>query len=252
VVIPNPGKKPIDFVLFDPGRAVVKKVTFDKSFEELSAQALKAPEMIDRYDALSALRTFPVSQKRAVLLNCYKNETFQLTKSEILDQLSADRLDAVIELFREALNDTDANVRKAVLKDLSPIPGSLQTEAEKALNDYSYLNQELALQNLCQSFPDKVEEYLNTTKDLIGWRGMNIRMKWLEIAITEGKTDFLKELIDYTGPKYEFETRINAFTVLKRLLYFDEITITNAKSASQHWNGKLSSAAKEYLSYFGK
>lgn len=252
VVIPNPGKKPIDFVLFDPGRAVVKKVTFDKSFEELSAQAMKAPEMIDRYDALSALRTFPVSQKRELLLNCYKKETFQLTKSEIIDQLSADRMDAVIELFRQALNDTDANVRKAVLKDVSPIPGSLQTEAEKALNDYSYLNQELALQNLCQSFPDRAEGYLNTTKDLAGWRGMNIRMKWLEIAITEGKTDFLKEVVDYTGPKYEFETRINAFIVLKRLLYFDEVTIANAKSASQHWNGKLSGAAKEYLSYFNK
>jgi aminopeptidase N len=252
IIIPNPVKRPIDYVLFDPGRKVVKKVIFDKGFEELSAQALKAPEMIDRYDALVALRTFPVTQKISILADCYRKETFQLTKSEVIDQLSADRTDASIELFLQALNDTDANVRKAVLKDVSPVPASLQSGFEKALQDYSYLNQELALQNLCQSFPENTDKYLDLTKTMTGWRGLNIRMKWLEIAITEGKTDFLPELISYSGPKYEFETRINAFTVLKRLRYINEITLTNAKSASQHWNGKLKDAAKDYLTYFGK
>jgi aminopeptidase N len=252
VIIPNPGKRTIDFVLFDPGRKVVKKVDFDKGFEELSAQALKAPEMIDRYDALVALRSFPVTQKIAFLADCYRKETFQLTKSEIIDQLSADRTDVSIDLFRQALKDTDANVRKAVLKDVSPVPASLQAGFEKALQDYSYLNQELALQNLCQSFPENTNEYLEMTKSLTGWRGLNIRMKWLEIAITKGKTENLPELIAYSGPQYEFETRINAFTVLKRLRYINTMTLANAKAASQHWNGKLKDAAKDYLTYFGE
>ncbi len=252
IIIPNPEKKTIDYVLFDPGRKVVKKVTFDKGFEELSSQALKAPEMIDRYDALVALRSFPVTQKSAILLDCYPKETFQLTKSEIINQLSADRTDISIGLFRQALNDTDANVRKAVLKDVSPVPASLQPEVEKALQDYSYLNQELALQNLCQSFPENTDKYLEITKNLTGWRGLNIRMRWLEIAIAKGKLEFLPELIAYSGPQYEFETRINAFTVLKRLRYINEVTLANAKAASQHWNGKLKDAAKDYLTYFGK
>jgi aminopeptidase N len=252
VIIPNPGKKAIDYVLFDPGRNILKKVDFDKGFEELSAQALKAPEMIDRYDALVALRTFPVEKKRALLLSCYKKETFQLTKSEIIDQLSTDKTDSSIELFRQALNDTDATVRKAVLKNVSPLPASIQSDAEKSLKDYSYLNQELALQNLCQSFPGKLDKYLEMTKDLTGWRGLNIRMKWLEIAITAGKKEFLPELTSYTRPQYEFETRINAFTVLKRLRYTSDVILSNALAASQHWNGKLRDAAKEYLTYFGK
>ena len=252
VIIPNPEKKTIDFVLFDPGRKVVKKVTFEKDFEELSAQAMKTPEMIDRYDALTALRSFPVSQKRAILAGCYRKETFHLTKSEIIDQLSADRTDVSIELFRQALNDTDANVRKAVLKDVFPVPGSLQSEAERALQDYSYLNQELALQNLCQSFPENTNKYLETTKSLTGWRGLNIRMKWLEVAIAKGKTEFLPELVAYSGQQYEFETRMNALSVMKRLRYIDEMTLANARSASQHWNNKLRDAGKEYLNYFGK
>jgi len=252
VIITNLAKRAIDFVLFDPGRNVVKKVTFGKGFEELSAQALKAPEMIDRYDALVALRSFPVIDKSALLLNCYRKETFYLTKAEIIDQLSADRTDISINLFRQALNDTDANVRKAVLKDVNPIPVSLQSDAEKALQDYSYLNQELALQNLCQSFPERVDKYLEMTKNMTGWRGLNIRMKWIEIAISTGKTEFLPELIAFSGPQYEFETRINAFNVLKRLRYINDLTTANAKSASQHWNGKLKEAAKDYLTYFGK
>jgi aminopeptidase N len=252
VIIPNLGKRTIDYVLFDPGRKVVKKVTFDKGFEELSAQALKAPEMIDRYDALVALRSFPVIQKIALLSDSYRKETFQLTKSEIIDQLSADRTDVSLDLFMQALNDTDANVRKIVLKDVSPIPASLQSEVEKALQDYSYLNQELALQNLCQSFPENTDKYLEMTKSLTGWRGLNIRMKWLEIAIAKGKTEYMPELIAYSGPQYEFETRINAFTVLKKLLYINDVTVANAKAASRHWNGKLKDAAKDYLTYFGK
>ncbi len=252
VIIQNPEKKTIDFVLFDPGRNVVKKITFEKSFEELSAQAMKASEMIDRYDALASLRSFPVSQKRTVLANCFHKEIFHLTKAEIIDQLSDDRTDISIDLFRQALNDTDANIRKAVLKDVLPLPVSLQSEGEKALNDFSYLNQELALQNLCQSFPENSDQYLEMTKNLKGWRGLNIRMKWLEISITKGETEFLPELVSYSGPEFEFETRMNSFSVMKRLRYIDETTLANAKSASQHWNNKLRDTAKDYLNYFGK
>ena len=251
VAIANPAKKSIDFVLFDPGRNVVKKVTFDRGFEELSAQALRAGNMIDRYDALLAIRTLSLAQKRSLLIQCYGKESFQLTKSEIISQLSADTSETVLRLCKEAINDEDANVRKAVMINITPIPQKLKTDFEKGLEDFSYLNVELALQNLCQSFPTEVGKYLETTKSLEGWRGKNIRMKWLEISIGIGKKEFLPELIDYTGPKYEFETRMNSLSTLKKLRYVDETTTKNARSASQHWNGKLNSAGKEYLNYFG-
>jgi hypothetical protein len=251
MVIPNPAKKTVDFVLFDPGREILKKITFDRTFEELSSQAMKAENMIDRYDALEAVRLLPLSQKRDLLLRCYRKETFHLIKSEIITQLSSDRTDGSIELFRLAINDADANVRKTVFRDVMPMPGSLQSEAEKGLTDFSYLNQELALQNVSLSFPESKERYLEMTKTLTGWRGLNIRMKWLEIAIGGGKKEFLPELTGYTGPEYEFETRINAFTVLKKLRFTDETVQKNARQASQHWNNKLRDAGKEYLNYFG-
>jgi aminopeptidase N len=251
VVIPNPNKKPIDFTLFDPGRQVVKKVTFEKSFNEFSAQALNAGNMIDRYDALFALRLSPFDQKREILIKCYRHEKFHLTKTEIIEQLSKDNTPESTEIFREALNDPDANVRKSVLLNVNPVPLILINDFEKCLTDYSYLNIELALDNLCSSFPQNTDQYLELTKNMTGWRGMNIRMKWLQIAIGSGKQEYLQELIGFTGPKYEFETRMNSLNLLKKIRYADEITIENARSASQHWNNKLSAVGKDYLTYFG-
>jgi aminopeptidase N len=251
VIIPNPGKRAIDYTLFDPGRKVVKKITFEKSFDELSAQALKAENMIDRYDALFALRLSPFDQKREILIKCYKQEKFHLLKTEIIEQLAKDNTPESVEIFREALNDSDANVRKSVLINVNPIPFILINDFEKCLTDYSYLNIELALDNLCSSFPQDADRYLEMTKNMTGWRGMNIRMKWLQIGIGIGRQEYIQELVGFTGPKYEFETRMNSLNALKKLRYIDEITLKNARSASQHWNNKLSAVGKDYLTYFG-
>ena len=207
--------------------------------------------MIDRYDALTALKQMPVPDKKELLIKCYSREKFYLIKSEIIEQLSKDNTPESTELFREALNDPDANVRKSVLLNVNPVPMILIDDFEKCLTDYSYLNIELALDNLCSSFPQNVDRYLEMTKNMTGWRGMNIRMKWLQIAIDSGKQEYLQELIGYSGPKYEFETRMNSLNLLKKLRYMDETTIENARSAGRHWNNKLSAVGKEYLTYFG-
>jgi aminopeptidase N len=112
------------------------------------------------------------------------------------------------------------------------------------------MNIELALEKLSRSFGSGTDHYLELTKDMEGWRGENIRIAWLEIAIRSGKHEFLKELISYTGPKYEFETRMNSLSALQRLGYIDPVTTENARNASRHWNNKLSAAALEYLNFF--
>lgn len=253
VIFPNPGKKAIDFILFDPDRQILKKVNFNKSFEELSSQALRAGNMIDRYDALTALRPVSSESKRNLLQRCYRNESFYLTKAEIISQLAADRNDtSTLELMREALVDADANVRKEVLSAIRPLPATLRKEAEHCLSDSSWLNIESALGNLCNSFPGNAERYLEMTRELEGWRGRNIRMKWLEIAIGNGKKEYLNELILYSGPKYEFETRMNSLNLLRKLHYADTVTLDNAMQASKHWNNKLNTVARTYLETFKK
>ncbi|MDP4281448.1 MAG: M1 family aminopeptidase, partial [Bacteroidota bacterium] len=252
VSILNPAKKRIDFVLFDPGRRIMKKVDFDKPFEELSAQLLRAPQMIDRYDALVALRSFPVEKKRDILIRSYHKETFHLIRSEVIAQLSGDSDPAVMALLKQALDEPDAYVRKAVLQNVVPVPEDLRSGFEKALNDTSYLNIELALENLCNSFPAEADRYLNITRNMTGWRGLNIRMKWLEISIGKGMDSYREELIGYTGPKYEFETRMNSLEIARKLNICDERVLKNAVSAYLHWNSKLSGAGRDVLKYFAQ
>ncbi len=122
VIIPNPAGKEIDFVLFDPNRKVLKKVKFIRSYNELAAQALSASNMIDRYDALLVLREFPVSQKKSDLLKCYAKETFQLTKGEVIAQLSTETSDETLKLITNAINDKDDKVRLVVLQNVTKVP----------------------------------------------------------------------------------------------------------------------------------
>lgn len=245
--IPNNGNKEIDFVLFDPNRKILKKLTYQRSIDRLLAQAAKAKNMIDRYDAWIELSAVSSPVKTEYLIKNFYKERFWLIKSEILKQLSEVNTPEVAEVFRMALRDADATVRKSALQNLKRIPDLLQTTVEVMLFDSSYLNVELALDALCSSFPENTVYYLGQTKEMEGWRGKNIRMKWLAIAVSQGEKEYLEELIGYTGPRYEFETRINAFRTLKRLNYKDPVTLANAEKASKHWNNKLSSAAREYL-----
>ncbi len=250
IKVPNKSGKSVDFAVFDPNRKIIKKVTFNRSFRELSAQILKSKNMIDRYDALLEVKKEKPEVKRELLRNAYEKETFHLTKAEIIAQLSSDSLN--YDIMFKALNDKDALVRKAVLDNLKTIPWSLESEYRKLLKDSSYTNVELALHNLSKSFPENIDSYLNSTKDEMGWRGNNIKMKWLEIAIQSGKKNYIKDLIEFTSLSYDFETRINAFNLLLSFNYCDDTVINNAFQSIAYWHFKLRDTAKSYIQYFAQ
>jgi aminopeptidase N len=250
--IPNRDRKAIDFVLFDPGKQVLKKTKFDKSLRELKAQALRAGHMIDRYDAIMALDSFPLSEKRETLVAAFANETFFLPKAAVIRQLANDDAKASKEIIAAALKDKDAIVRQAALYTQLPVEPENLPVVEAALFDSSYLNAELALKILCKSYPSKASYYLDKTKNETGWRGLNIRMAWLQIAIGAGENQYIPELIGYSGPGYEFETRMNALTALKNLDIADTTVIRNAVTASLHWNNKLAGTGREVLGYFAQ
>ncbi len=237
-------------MLFDPGDRIIKKVSFPKSQKEWTAQALRAPNLIDRYHALENLRVFPLAEKEQVLLQAWQNETFHLTRGEILRQLLEGDPVQYSDIVKAALSDEDPMVRRAALIHTRQVPEPLRTFYEVLLTDFSFINVEKSLELLCRSFPEKTWEYLEATSTEIGWRGLNIRMKWLELAIGQGQVAHLKELSDYCGPVSDFETRINAFNQLKRLDFIDSTTASYLVDGYFYWNYKVSGAAGEVLSYF--
>lgn len=250
VLVPNPGKKEISFVLFDPGDRILKTVRFEKTMQQWAAQAVRAEEMIDRYDALAALREYPMDQKELVLLEAWGKETFHLTRGEIVRQLLQEYKPGFDPVLAGAIRDEDPLVRRSVLEHVKTIPLSLKPEFEKLLEDQSYVNVAKALEVLSRSFPEEIPAYLEETRDETGWRGLNIRMKWLEIAIGAGQQEYLPELVEYASPRFEFETRINAFQLLKRLNYLDDKSAGYLLDGYLYWNYKVSNAAREVILYF--
>ena len=239
----------IDYVLFDPGSNLIKKVEFKKSFEELSSQLLNANHFIDRFDALRALLDTSIERKRDLLVAVFAKNNFQTLKADIVLQLSKDSSTAAINLFRNALQDKDMMVRRSVLDHLDTFPLSIVTDVEKILSDTSYINIETALRKLCKQFPEKTERYLAQTKNLYGIND-NVRAAWLEMKIkygTNGIEEAKKELTYYTSNHFEFRTRVRAVDAIERLEFCNEEIIKNLFNACTNANSRLANPASRCL-----
>ena len=245
-----PHEKKIDFIIFDPNRTILKNLTFPRSYAELQAQAERATSMIDRFDAIKELDKTSLEQKRKLLHKRFYQENFHMIKCEIIRQLADDAKSYA--LFKDALQDSNAFVRRKALQSIDRIPQNLQKSIEQVLEDKSYINIELALEKLCDNFPANSEKYLQLANKKIGWRGKNIRIKWLEIAISNGDSSKIAELVDYTSPAFEFETRIRALQACQSLNYLDEQVCTNLINATKHWHRRLRNESREIKEYFSK
>ncbi len=251
VQIQGPSDKEVAFVLFDPDYKIIKTVEFERSTEELIAQAKRAPNMIDRFDALVALRETKTDKKRKALISIFNKETFHMTKSEIVKQLVNDENEDSHNLIRKALIDEDAHVRRAVIENVKEIPEGLVTDYEQLLSDPSYNAVEMALKKLSHQYPENVERYLDLTKNVFGV-GNKVRIVWLEIGCSMDRMFFLPELVAMTGSGYEFRTRGYAFEALKRLNYVDQKVIKNGFDAMLHFNGRVSNIAAKVMRYFNE
>jgi hypothetical protein len=249
VVVPNSQNKDIAFILFDPGNRVLKNVTFEKSFTELKAQALKAVNMIDRYDAVKAMTSYPVADKRGLLIEIFNKEKFHAIKSEIVNQLGNDPDEKNAAFIRAALRDPSVEVRKTVLSAVKYIPDSLRSDFEMLLSDSSYSIVNSALTTLAARFPQFTDRYLEITKDQYGLAN-EIMFNRLEIKAKRGDKDALQAITEYTGPSYRSAVRAQAFRILKRFNYLDDTAVDNMFEALLYPAGFLSRPAKAVADYF--
>jgi len=246
--IPNPEGKQVDYVLFDPNSEIIKSVDFPKSTEMLKAQALKAKNMIDRYDAITALRGMSFEGKKDFFLKAYQQEIFYANRAEIAKQIIAfpDIQDSVIA---KLLRDQHPKVRLAVVQSLNYIPESIQHDYEMLLYDSSYAVVENTLLALCDEFPENIPKFLDATRVVSG-TGSSVRARWLEIACRLDKPNHIGQLADLTGPSWEFRTRLNAMEALKRMNHLDEHVIVNLVDASLNPNRRLAGPSKSLLKHF--
>lgn len=252
VKIMNTNKKEIDYVLFDPNSKVMKTVYFTKPNDMLKAQALKSKYMIDRYDAVVAMKNLPADEKRKTLIDVYNANTFHGIKTEAASQLLGDNHPESLSLLKQALNDKDVQVRKGMVMNTKNIEPSLKNEYEDLLLDSSYQTIATVLEKLCFQFPENAGKYLDIVKDIEGTNGRNVKIKSLEIVATISNNNMaqIEPLTEYTSNSYEFITRSNAMGSLRKLNYFDEKVLANCIDASLSNNGRLSGPAVETIKYF--
>lgn len=248
VDVANPSNKEIDFVLFEPNSEILKTVTFKKSNEELFSQALKAPNMIDKYDALLGLRDVSLSLKRKTLEDVFNKNTFQALRAEAISQLAADMNALNNSFIMSVVNDQNPNVKLSLLSAASTISESKLPLFEKLLADSSYKVVEAALIKLCDMFPDKTRRYLVMTDNLYGI-GNSLRITWLKYAYSLDKTR-ITELVNLTTYSNEFRTRYTAFQALQSLNYLDNTCIASLFDALCSWNSRLRGPASDVMNYF--
>ncbi len=249
--VPNSLGKDIDFVLFDPNYSILRHLTFTRSKEEWKAQALRAPHMLDKYEALVNMRTWPAKAKRDVLIQVYHNATFHALKEEILSQLDDDDNADSRALFKEALKDKEASVRQSAVNNMARIPADLKASYEAVLTDSAYDIIEGVLPKLCEAFPADKATYLAKTDKLEGL-DHTLRITWLRLSYQKPGDAYVTELVDLTSNSFEFRTRVNAMKALEQLNYLDRKAIISALDACLNWNGRLANPAKECLQYFYK
>jgi len=215
----------------------------------LRAQLAGAPLMIDRYDALAAMRSWPVSAKRELLARTFGRETFHAMREEVLAQVAGDTTPEGIAIIRKGLHDPEASVREAALLSASAVLPAVREDAETMLRDSSYAAEAQALKTLCARFPAETPRYLAETKDDIG-TGHVVSVLWNEISAARGETSSLARLLDYAGVSYEFMTRVNALEALKRLGYCAPPLMEPLFSAMASPNPRLRGPAAAVAAYF--
>lgn len=179
--------------------------------------------------------------------------------SYLASKISDEAKIKVIEQSPKAVKKQDFSnnlkVRQAIAQNLKEISLELKADYESLLNDKSYTTIESALYNLCDNFPEGKLNYLEKTKGIQGFNNKSIRMLWIALVLNtpdyeeKNKQTYFNELVAYTSPKYDFETRETAFSYLNAMQIYNETIISNLIDATKHHNWRFKEYSKSLLEY---
>lgn len=212
-----------------------------KGFEVQQALTiLEKNKFIKEYLALTELYDKPLAEKKNQFEAILKSDGFYPLKEEVVYQLQEIPFEQKKELLLMALQTNNLKVRQAVAKSLKEIPVEFKSEYETLLNDQSYETRETALKYLWAHFPDDRINLLNKTNGWVGFSDRSIRIVWLTLALAtkEYKADeklaYYDELLSYSTPKFEANTRQNAIVNLLFLNKMDKNVLPNLINGLVH------------------
>jgi len=180
-----------------------------------------------------------------------KSDTYFPIKQYIFYKLGNTTFNDKKELIEIGMKQ-NVYVRQAIAETVSEIPVEFKTQYETFLNDDSYKTKEIALINLCNSFPNQTNEYLEKLKNLQGNNDKSLRITWLKIALNLNQNKFHKdlyfnELLNYSSSNNESSVRQNALEVLLELYPENEQVIQALFQATTHHKWQFTKFAREKI-----
>lgn len=232
-----------------------KKMWLEKSgFEVGEALAiLKKSKFISDYLELTELYEKPLSDKKKQFEAILESDAFYPLKEEVIYQLTDVPFDEKKALIHLAMQSKHLKVRQAIATTFKQIPSEFKAEYLTLLDDASYFTREIALKNLVAQFPEERFRLLDKSAAWIGFNDKNLRIAWLTLALaTEGyqnenKVKFYDELLSYSKPAFEANTRQNAIVSLLFLNKTDQNVLPNLVNGLLHHKWQFSKFCRETI-----
>lgn len=215
-------------------------------------ELLSKNKTIQKRLQIDKLKKTPLAEKFEILKNTLKSNDYHSVKEAVVDQLENEKYEAKKPLLLLALETKDIQVRQNVAATLTKIPEDFRLNYETLLYDQSYQTQETALYWLWRNFPDHRKEYLDKSKNWIGFNDYNLRTLWLSLALTTTNysTDpesLINELIAFSSTKYEATTRQNALEKLIAFKIINNQVLSNLVGATTHHMWQFSKFGRDTI-----
>ncbi|MFN3641140.1 MAG: M1 family metallopeptidase, partial [Flavobacterium sp.] len=214
---------------------------------------LKKNGVVARYLELIEWQEIPFEDKSDRLLALLHPDSPEIIQQEVLEQLLEVPYEQKKAFLLRAFRTGSLKVRQTLAQTVTEIPEEILPFYESLLQDTSYLTKEIALGTLWRVQPDKRSEYLNLSKDWVGFHDKNLRILWLTLALitpdydNEQKVYFYDELLRYASSKYTSSVRQNALTNLLYLNPNDQNVLKHLVNATTHHKWQFTLFARNQL-----
>ncbi|MGN7811130.1 M1 family metallopeptidase [Flavobacterium sp. 22076] len=242
-------KKVSDFDLVQFQKTWLESTAFDTPTANAllsKNKAIKARLEVDK------LKKTPLSEKIDFLKQTLDSDVHFSVKQAVISQLQTEKYENKKELLLKALQQNNIQLRQTLAGTLPAIPEDFRKEYETLLDDKSYETQEIALFYLWKNFPIHRKEYLDKSKEWIGFNDYNLRTLWLSLALStpeysDEPEKLINELVSFSTPEYEATTRQNALEKLIAFKFINDDVLTNLVNATTHHMWQFSKFGRETI-----
>ncbi|WP_343698079.1 M1 family aminopeptidase [Flavobacterium sp.] len=242
-------KKVSDFDLVQFQKTWLESTAFDTSTANALLSKNKAIQVRLEVDKL---KKTPLNEKINFFKETLDSDIHYSVKEAVISQIQNEKYENKKELLLKALHQNSLQLRQTLAETLSTIPEDFRTEYETLLDDKSYETQEITLFYLWKNFPSHRTEYLDKSKNWIGFNDYNLRTLWLSLALStmnysDNPEELVNELVAFSTTKYEATTRQNALEKLIAFKFINDEVLTNLVNATTHHMWQFSKFGRDSI-----